>query len=208
MLKVSSIVPPVLTCLIGKRLGDAASSHQHPPAHFELRDLSASLISLLCKRFGDSTHALKPRLTRTCLKAFLDPSKPPGTHYGAIIGLHAIGGREAVRVLVIPNLKLYETVLKEGLGAEDDVKRAEAEMCLKAIVVVLKSLEEEQALVVGDNGPDEMDYTNGDREDEIGEALRKRLSDRIGDVIAKEICKLGKKGLIRAILDSSGLTLR
>jgi len=194
------VVPPVLTCLIGKRLGDPNANQGPNPAHFELRDLSASLIALLCKRFGDSTHALKPRLTRTCLKAFLDPSKPPGTHYGAIKGLHAIGGKETVWVLIIPNLKLYETILKEGLGSEDETKRIESEMVLKAIVAGLKSLEE---VVVGANGsgPDEMEVTNGDGGEEIGDALRKRLSDRIGEVVAGEVCKLGRKGLAFAILD-------
>ncbi|RPB18990.1 transcription initiation factor TFIID subunit D5 [Terfezia boudieri ATCC MYA-4762] len=201
---VSSMVPPVLTCLIGKRLGDPNASQGPNLAHFELRDLSASLIALLCKRFGDSTHTLKPRLTRTCLKAFLDPSKPPGTHYGAIKGLHAIGGKESVWVLIIPNLKLYETILKEGLGSEDEMKRIESEMVLKAIVRVLKSLEEEQELVVGANGnrPDEMEITNGDGEEELGGALRKRLIARIGEVVAEEVCKSGKKGLALAILDA------
>ena len=198
----------MLTCLIGKRLGDPSANQQIPPAHFELRDLSASLISLLCRRFGDSTHTLKPRLTRTCLRAFLDPSKPFGTHYGAIKGLHAIGGRESVRVLIIPNLRLYETVLREALGAEDELKRVEAEMVLRAIVGVLKGLKEEQHLLTGvgttsqGSELDEMEITNGNDGDTIGEVLRKRLSDKIGEVTAEEVFKLGKKDLVLAILDS------
>ncbi|KAF8468848.1 hypothetical protein BDZ91DRAFT_721234 [Kalaharituber pfeilii] len=207
---VSSIVPPVLTCLIGKRLGDPAiAAHQNPPAHFELRDLSASLIALLCRRFGDSTHTLKPRLTRTCLKAFLDPSKPPGTHYGAIAGLHAIGGKESVRVLIIPNLTLYETVLKEGLSSEDEMKKVEAEMVLAVIVKVLRSLEEDARLIVGCWG-DEMEITNGDGQEGegVGEVLKKRLVNKVGEVVAEEVCKLDKRGLVKAILDSGGISLR
>ena len=77
-------------------------------------------------------------------------------------------------MLIIPNLKLYETILKEGLVSEDGMKRVESEMVLRAIVGVLKSLEEEQGLVVGANGsgPDEMEITNGDGQEEIGDALR------------------------------------
>lgn len=221
------MVPPVLTCLIGKRLGDPHSNLGPIPAHFDLRDLSASLIALLCKRFGDSTHTLKPRLTRTCLKAFLDPTKPLGTHYGAIKGLHAIGGKESVRVLLTPNLKLYETVLREALNSDDESKRVDAEMVLKAIVGVLRSLEDEQGLVAATaaaaaatGGPDEMEMeveltANGDgdgegegegggegQEEIVGDVLRKRLADRIGEVVAEEVCKLGKRGLVVAILDT------
>jgi len=84
------------------------------------------------------------------------------------------------------------------------VKRIESEMVLKAIVGVLKSLEEKQGLVVdaNGNGPDEMEITNGDGGEEIGDALRKRLTARIGEVVAEEVCKLGKQGLALAILDS------
>ena len=84
------------------------------------------------------------------------------------------------------------------------MKRIESEMVLKAIVGVLKSLEEEQGLVVGanGNGQDAMEITNGDGEEEIGDALRKRLAARIGEVVAEEVCKPGRKGLALAILDS------
>ena len=112
-------------------------------------------------------------------------------------------------MLIIPNLRLYETVLREALGAEDEMKRAEAEMVLKAIVGVLKGLKEEQHLLTGvgttsqGSEPDEMEITNGDDGDTIGEVLRKRLSDKIGEVTAEEIYKLGKKDLVLAILDSA-----
>lgn len=173
---VSSLIPPILTCLIGKRLGDSSST-----AHYALRDFSASLLKLVCKRFGDSSHTLKPRLTRTCLKHFLDPSKPAGTHYGSIIGLAAIGGRESVRVLILPNVALFVESVALERGAQ------EAEMCVGAVVGVLKMLEE--------------DAVGGAMQDGMGEELRGRLAERVGEVVAEEVWKLGREGLVRAILE-------
>lgn len=198
-------MPPVLTCLIGKRLGDPNVLSFNTTTHFELRDLSASLIGLICRRFGETTHTLRPRLTRTCLKAFLDPSKPPGSHYGALIGLHAIGGKESVRVLIIPNLRLFEAVIRDGLQSEDELKKTESENCMKAILAVLKSLEQEKGLWIGGGGADVdmMDYTNGNEDsgDGIPAALKMRLAAKVGELVAGEVCKMENRGLVEAILD-------
>jgi hypothetical protein len=48
------------------------------------------LTSKLC-RFGHVYHNLQPRVTRTLLHAFLDPTKALPQHYGAIQGLAALG---------------------------------------------------------------------------------------------------------------------
>lgn len=187
---VSSLIPPILTCLIGKRLGDPNST---PNSHISLRDFSASLLRLVCKRFGDSSHTLKPRLTRTCLKHFLDPAKPPGTHYGSIIGLAAIGGRESVRVLVLPNVHLFvENVVrvemeKGGQGA------LEAELCLSAVVNVLKLLEE-------DAPAGKKAAMNGDGA-ELRDEDRERLVERLGELAAEEVWKLGRPHLVKAVLE-------
>ncbi|KAH0552951.1 hypothetical protein GP486_006850 [Trichoglossum hirsutum] len=45
---VASVIPPILTCLIGRRLGDPSQ----PLAHYPLRDLAASLILILTEKFG------------------------------------------------------------------------------------------------------------------------------------------------------------
>lgn len=42
-------------------------------------------------RFGHVYHNLQPRVTRTLLHAFLDPTKTLPQHYGAIRGLAALG---------------------------------------------------------------------------------------------------------------------
>jgi len=75
-------------------------------------------------------------MTRALLKAFLDNKKPLPTHYGAIAGL-CVMGRETVRTLVVPNLKLYSDVLLQpALGADsDNARRYDGEKVLDAILV-------------------------------------------------------------------------
>jgi transcription initiation factor TFIID subunit 6 len=188
--QVSSIVPPILTCLVGKRLGDP-STYQH----YQLRDYAASLIKLVCKRFGGASHTLLSRLTRACLKHFLDPTKPLGTHYGAIVGLAAIGGRESVRVLILPNLKLYEKVIRPELE-EDTPKKRDAEMVVEAIFNVLKLLEEDEVVAAGGL----ILKTEGG--DEMREEMREQMARKIGEVMADRVWKGGKSGMVRAILDA------
>ncbi|KAN0079177.1 Protein of unknown function (DUF1546) domain containing protein [Elaphomyces granulatus] len=134
---VASLVPPVLTCLIGRQLGGNADLSEQ----FVLRDLAASLLGQIAKKYSHGSHTLKPRLARSCLKNFLDPAKPFGTHYGAIIGLHAIGGPDVVRELIVPNYNTYKSLLLEAIN-EDGPRRPEAEKVLSALEVLLATLPE------------------------------------------------------------------
>jgi len=128
-------MPSILTCLVAKRLGDPNRST--PKETYALRDFASSLLSLVLKRFSTSYSTLKPRITRALLKAFLDNKKPFTTHYGAIIGL-TVMGKEVVRTLVVPNLKIYsEHLLQPALSDDGDIaQRNDAEKCLEAIMVV------------------------------------------------------------------------
>jgi transcription initiation factor TFIID subunit 6 len=136
---ISSFVPPVLTCLVGKHLGQPADP---TPSVFGLRDHAAALILAIAKKHGKSSQTLKPRLARTLLKTFLEPNKSFGAHYGAIKGLQGLVGAEGVRVLLLPNLVVYDDLLKEGL-ASDDGRKAEAEMVLRALLESLGLLARE-----------------------------------------------------------------
>ncbi|KAI5844504.1 hypothetical protein DFP73DRAFT_57349 [Morchella snyderi] len=187
---VAALIPPILTCLIGKRLGGGGGAGDV----YELRDLAASLLKAVCRRFGDSSHTLKPRLTRTCLKHFLDPAKPWGTHYGAIMGLAAVGGREAVRVLVLPNVKLFvEGVVK---GAGDGGGGSEAERVVGAVVGVLRLLEEEE----------EAEGAAVKAEGEMmDDGARDRLVERVGETVADYVWRLGRPGLVKAIVEPLGV---
>lgn len=148
--------------------------------------MAASLLSLIAKKYSHSSHMLKPRLVRSCLKTFLDPSKPFGAHYGAVIGLQSVGGSEVVRVLIIPNLHDYTKLLSDGL--EDPARRPAAERVLNALVAVLASLRSDQPSL-----------TNGHT---VTEDLRAKLVDKVGDIIAAKILEAGEVQLAHTILEA------
>jgi transcription initiation factor TFIID subunit 6 len=183
---VPSIVPSVLTCLIGKHLGSA--SQDGATTHFALRDYSSSLLSSIARKYGPSSSTLKPRIARSCLKHFLDSHKPFGTHYGAILGLTMIAGADGVRSLILPNLKHYDAHLQTGL--KDDVKTEQAEYVVEAIMKALATLEKEAV----DTGSRQNGHPEGD-------ALRERLVDVLGEVIGQRVFDSGRPALVEAVLE-------
>ena len=204
--KVSSIVPPILTCLVGKRLGDPSGPGCYE--HYKLRDYAASLLKLVCRRFGSSSHTLLSRLTRACLKHFLDPTKPLGTHYGAIVGLAAVGGRESVRVLILPNLRLYEKVLRPEFEQEQDdagagtppggngnsSKKRDAQMVVEAIFNVLTLLEEDCDRDDGSSGRG-IGNSNGNPSSSSGSGRSKgRVKEESADDAADGAAAGGREG--------------
>ncbi|KAI4126112.1 MAG: hypothetical protein LQ338_003917 [Usnochroma carphineum] len=183
---VASIIPPVLTCLVGRHLG----SSPDPLSHHPLRNIAAALLGSLCKKYAKSSHTLKPRLARTCLKHFLDPTKPLGSNYGGIIGLQAIGGTEVVRALILPNVKEYESLLHEPLEDEGSPKQAEAEAVLTALVGALQTLEDDT--LGGVNG-----FANGD-----GEGQRQQLEEKVGPLVAGRVLAMGRPKFVKALLEA------
>ncbi|KAI9760505.1 MAG: cytochrome b subunit of succinate dehydrogenase, Sdh3p [Chaenotheca gracillima] len=182
---VASVVPPVLTCVIGRHLGDASA----PNAHYALRDLASSLISTICKKYAKSSRTLKPRLARTFLKGFLDPDKSLVVHYGSILGIQAVGGVDAIRVLLLPNLKVYEDVIREDLS-DDGPRKTDAEMVLTAIIKALSTLEGEF-----------MPAT--DEPSSTGDEAKAKLTEKLGNVIGTRVTELRRPRLVSSILDES-----
>lgn len=183
---IASVVPPVLTCLLARNLGTKETNSGVPPAHFDLRRTASSLLGYICKRYARSSQTLKPRVARTLLKHFLDPTKPFGTHYGALIGLQGIISPDGMSVAVLPNLKYYDAQLKEGLA--DESKRADAEMVLAAILSILAEVEKSQGIASNGN-----DGTEGD--------VRDKLVEKAGEVIGSRVAELGRPGIIKVVLD-------
>ena len=181
---VANLIPPVLTCLIGRNLGTGGTSH------FDLRDLAGSLLKHLCDRYGKYARGLKPRLARSCLKTFLDPKKPFGAHYGAILGLKAVGGAEVIRKLVVPNLKPYSELLQPELEGEGGMQKIEAEKVVHTIIDALGTLVDTDIPMMNGHA------TNGEAE------LRVQLVDKIGDPIGNRIADSGHTALARAVLES------
>jgi transcription initiation factor TFIID subunit 6 len=181
---IASLVPSILTCLVGRQLGGASDLSEQ----FALRDLAASLLGLIAKKFSHSSHMLKPRLVRSCLKSFLDPSKPFCAHYGAVIGLQAVGGAEVVRVLVIPNLSDYSKLLSDGL--DDAARRPAAERVLSALLGVLVSIREAHPSL-----------TNG-HPAAVSDDLRTQLTEKVGGLIATKIVEANEVQLARLIVEA------
>lgn len=117
------LMPSMITCIVAKRLGHRLSDN-----HWELRDFSANLVALVCRRFGHVYHNLQNRLTKTLIHAFLDPAKSLTQHYGAVQGISALGP-SAIRLLLLPNLVTYMQLLEPELQLErqkNEIKRKEA----------------------------------------------------------------------------------
>lgn len=125
-------MPPILSCIVAKRLCTEPTEN-----HWALRQFAATLVASICIKFGNSYQTLQPRVTRTLLRAFLDPAKPLTTHYGAIIGLSKLGP-DVIKALVIPNIKIYVPMLIpiiEDTDSANTLRRAEAMKCMEALEV-------------------------------------------------------------------------
>ncbi|OAQ34018.1 DUF1546-domain-containing protein [Linnemannia elongata AG-77] len=183
------LMPTILTCVVGKRLGESPQED-----HWALRSTATDILLLICNKYGASYHTLQPRVTRTLLRAFLDPEKPLTTHYGAILGLTRMGN-EVFKTLVVPNLKTYSTIIESELlvdgqdressfmEIEGDVastiRKNEASHCLEALLVGLRSLirsETEKQKYAAKDVP-------------TAEGLREPLTVAIGPLLARNLLR-------------------
>lgn len=211
---LAAVVPSVLTCLVGKKLGAPAPSphsdlpngvhhHQAPliPEHYALRDLAASVLQALTRpNFISATPTLQPRLARTLLKHLLAPKlRPLGCYYGAIRGLAKMAGAEGVQLLLLPNLKALDPVYQETLDSAEDEeerqrKRREVDVVLNAVVESLILVEELHAGV-------ESGAMEGVENGAAGEEADQRaLAEKVGNNVAGRIFATGRSGLVRAVL--------
>ncbi|KAL6706223.1 histone H4-like TAF Taf6, SAGA complex subunit [Coniothyrium glycines] len=204
---VAYMVPPVLTCCTGKNLGPVnqqASSNasseilngtsangyaQTAPDHFKLRRFAAALLSRICEKHSSSNQGLKARIARTCLKQFLDPDKSIGTHYGALRALLSImGANESMRMLILPNLKMYNDDFLQKEVA-DESKKHSIEPLLNLFIIAFGALVKKgsQRAV---NGTTTL------------EGLRGRLTERIGNVLTEQLIAQNKVDEAYAILEA------
>jgi transcription initiation factor TFIID subunit 6 len=126
------LVPNILTCLVAKKLSDTQITSAN-----ECRAYAGQLISHICHTYGDAYPTLVPRVTKTLLRAFLDPAKSLGCRYGSIIGLQGLGPLISKKV-VIPNIKAFGEEMKGYIQKDENTK--EAELCIHAVESLVKSL--------------------------------------------------------------------
>ncbi|CEP22332.1 unnamed protein product [Cyberlindnera jadinii] len=155
---IHALMPCILTLLLAKRIGTNDE-------HFAVRDFAASLLEHVCKNYGKNYTTLRPRVTRTLLKAFLDSNKPVGTLYGAIIGLRSLGD-EVVRLTILGNLSNWSQTVLVNLKPED------RDVLIQTVVKTIKGLVSTQ---------------DSDMEVELSHDEKEKLSQRVGSVIAEKI---------------------
>lgn len=105
----------------------------------------------------------------------MDPGKTAGCYYGAILGLAGIGGAEAVRVTIVPNLKVFDKVL-ENMSEKEDVDK------------VVEAVGRTVGLLGEKGGPTEP-------------ADREKLKEKIGERFAAEVERVGGGQLVKAVVE-------
>ncbi|KAK5993910.1 Transcription initiation factor TFIID subunit 6 [Cladobotryum mycophilum] len=185
----SSLSAPVLTCLMARKLG-ADEGQDSVKEQYDLRLLAASLLGRIARKYSASNTLLRPKLTRTCLKYLLDPTKPPAVLYGAIHGLLEAGGPEAIRVLILRNLKSFDSAILQPLKEKSDGSM-DYEMLVQGLVQSVASLAQhiEKTEANGVNGTTP--------ESEISE-----LKEFIGPIVGERIASSRNQQLIKTILDA------
>jgi transcription initiation factor TFIID subunit 6 len=193
---VASLVPPVLTCLIGKRLGSSAPTDSTSlPAHYALRDLAGSVMQQLTRPdFTAATPTMKPRLARTLLKTLLsETTLPLGAYYGSILGLNMIAGSEGVHVLILPNLHALDDELKDALV--DESKKLEVDAVVEVVIRGLETLEGDALFLGKAAGDDGMDA-------EASEGEKTKILERLGSVVGEKVLGLGRRRLLMAVCEA------
>ncbi|KAK1860014.1 hypothetical protein I4F81_002606 [Pyropia yezoensis] len=108
------LLPPVLTCLVGRRLCGRSRED-----HWALRDYAAGVVGVVVSAYAGRYTSLQPRITKTLVNAVLDPGRPLTTHYGATVGLAALGGVVVERLLLPHVAACWPALRRCAAGAAD-----------------------------------------------------------------------------------------
>uniref|UniRef100_A0A8C7BSM7 TAF6-like RNA polymerase II p300/CBP-associated factor-associated factor 65 kDa subunit 6L n=1 Tax=Neovison vison TaxID=452646 RepID=A0A8C7BSM7_NEOVI len=102
---VRSLVGSVLYCV----LEPLAASINPLNDHWTLRDGAALLLSHIFWTHGDLVSGLYQQILLSLQKVLADPVRPLCSHYGAVVGLHALGWK--VRTLAFPHRQSHKSSL-------------------------------------------------------------------------------------------------
>ena len=126
-LYLHQLMPPILTCLVSKRLCESPFDD-----HWSLRDLAASLVKLVCLQYSEQYSDLQPRITMTLCAALKEKKKPMTTQYGTIIGLCTLGPL-TVHSYLLPRMEQLLRRFTKATTSSNVAKRQEAVKCLGAL---------------------------------------------------------------------------
>lgn len=150
---VRSLVGSVLYCV----LEPLAASINPLNDHWTLRDGAALLLSHIFWTHGDLVSGLYQQILLSLQKVLADPVRPLCSHYGAVVGLHALGWKAVERVLY-PHLSTYWTNLQAVLddySVSNAQVKADGHKVYGAILVAVERLlkMKAQAAEPGGGGP-------------------------------------------------------
>uniref|UniRef100_A0A8C6PQG1 TAF6-like RNA polymerase II p300/CBP-associated factor-associated factor 65 kDa subunit 6L n=1 Tax=Nothobranchius furzeri TaxID=105023 RepID=A0A8C6PQG1_NOTFU len=141
---VRSLVSSVMYCI----LEPLAASINPLNDHWTLRDYAALLLSHIFWTHGDLVSGLYRQILLSLQKVLSDPVRPLCSHYGAVVGLHALGWKAVERVL-FPHLPAYwanlQAVLDDYSVSNAQVK-ADGHKVYGAILVAVERLLKMKAL--------------------------------------------------------------
>lgn len=197
----SPLSAPVLTCLMGKKVGpdEANPGTEALREQYDLREFSANVLGKIARNYSKSNTRLRPKLTRTCLKYFLDPNKPCAVLFGAVCGLSAAGGPMSVKVLLMPNLKSFDTMILAPL--REKVSSTEFELLLGAVVKTIQTIDKADIDIFSGGGHGNGGVNGGASAG--GENVQvEDLEEFLGPNIGRAVWNLGSRRLNRQVLDA------
>uniref|UniRef100_A0A8C8E0S2 TAF6-like RNA polymerase II p300/CBP-associated factor-associated factor 65 kDa subunit 6L n=1 Tax=Oryzias sinensis TaxID=183150 RepID=A0A8C8E0S2_9TELE len=147
---VRSLVSSVMYCI----LEPLAASINPLNDHWTLRDYAALLLSNIFWTHGDLVSGLYHQILLSLQKVLSDPVRPLCSHYGAVVGLHALGWK-AVEKVLFPHLPAYwanlQAVLDDYSVSNAQVK-ADGHKVYGAILVAVERLLKMKALSLSHPG--------------------------------------------------------
>ncbi|KAI5952689.1 taf6 [Candida jiufengensis] len=191
---VHALMPCILTLLLAKRIGPVINEknseeyEENLKNQLTIREFASILLEHIIKVYGSSYSTLRPRVTRTLLRALLDSTKPIGTHYGALLGLKNLGN-EVIKLVLIGNLKIwYKSVIEEN---DNEYER---NILINTVIDILRKLNVSNNRRI--NNEDEMNVD----EEELSDEIREKLKERIGEPLANIVLeKNDSKDIVKGI---------
>ncbi|KAJ7307544.1 hypothetical protein JRQ81_009569 [Phrynocephalus forsythii] len=155
---VKSLLASVMYCV----LEPLAASINPLNDHWTLRDYAAMLLGHIFWTHGDLVGGLYHQILLSLQKVLADPVRPLCSHYGAVVGLHALGWK-AVEQVLYPHLSTYwsnlQAVLDDYSVSNAQVK-ADGHKVYGAILVAVERLLKMKAQAV--SAPVQAEGSGGD----------------------------------------------
>lgn len=133
------LLPPLLTCLLGRRLGRGD--------HWLLRDYAASIVHETFQMHTDPVA--RGRTAKTMVAVLTDKHAPLESVYGAIRGLAALG-QDVFRMQFLPHLPALLLGLERAAVANDKLEGEDRAVVDEKISLVCHAIEETASF--GDRG--------------------------------------------------------